>query len=537
MHKEEKFKYFQQYPRHLVPKYSPDNTCKHHRRYDDDPIERGWIASKNSYIYDSRHNTPCTVYYRPTRGEQCDCRQNYDGRAEFILNINNSKLFAYRFLLDIMHTTQETRYPLRSAFRSVNRSREEYGLELLKGYMYEHLRVAYNCYLRLLDLKFEDLYRCNQCKGDDKVIVMDAIMMGCRQDRMPVRDANCEATNTLALVEVDSIQQIPFIKDKASRTLLARYAGLTKGKYTEPAEMELPEFRRLLGYLSDRKYFQRVVNKAGRQCPTWLRKLAGELSRGSPTFGIIQLTGKHTKEAYEILKNMINGIIIDFGPQRVILEKFCPLLVDFIYSNIDKKLITDLLMEILNHMDITLHDLSTPEEHYYDTPKMYDENLEVFPNNPQTRGRAKYGADTRRRNTPRTCTKATGKHKTLSSGIFTFLCPHGVCVGFQLMDAPESPRTAFDLLVRRFGDKMPQLVLYDNSCHLQQYSMKREPRRFIHTRFLLDRMHDKNHVCTEGYSMDTYSADTNIEAINSQVCEQANAHLRRIATQLAYMNP
>ena len=68
-------------------------------------------------------------------------------------------------------------------------------------------------------------------------------------------------------------------------------------------------------------------------------------------------------------------------------------------------------MELLNHMDITLHDLSTPEERYYDTPKTYDEDLEVFPNNPQTRGRAKYGADRRRRNTQRTCTKATGKQK------------------------------------------------------------------------------------------------------------------------------
>jgi hypothetical protein len=63
--------------------------------------------------------------------------------------------------------------------------------------------------------------------------------------------------------------------------------------------------------------------------------------------------------------------------------------------------------------------------------------------------------------------------------------------------------------------------------------------RFQNTRFLVDRLHyRKGHVgCSTGYSMDAYTADSKIVQINSQANEQANASLRRLATQLTYMSP
>ncbi len=117
-------------------------------------------------------------------------------------------------------------------------------------------------------------------------------------------------------------------------------------------------------------------------------------------------------------------------------------------------------------------------------------------------------------------------------------CRHGICQGFQVMASVESPKTAFDILLRRFK-KMPRLLIYDNACHLHLYALKREPTRFRDTRFMVDRLHYRvGHVgCTVGYSMDTYAADKDIANINSQANEQANAALRRLATQLTYMGP
>jgi hypothetical protein len=106
------------------------------------------------------------------------------------------------------------------------------------------------------------------------------------------------------------------------------------------------------------------------------------------------------------------------------------------------------------------------------------------------------------------------------------------------MEHAESPKTAFEILVRRF-DRIPRLIIYDNACKLHLYCLKREPRRFQDTRFMVDRLHfRKGHVgCSLGYSMDSYECDETIAAINSQANEQANASLRRLSTQLTYMPP
>ena len=123
-------------------------------------------------------------------------------------------------------------------------------------------------------------------------------------------------------------------------------------------------------------------------------------------------------------------------------------------------------------------------------------------------------------------------------GLFTMFCEHGVCLGFQLMRSAESPQTAFDILVRRFRTT-PRVIVYDNACKLHVYALKREPRRFQNTRFLVDRLHyRRGHVgCSLGYSMDSYASDEYVSSINSQANEQANASLRRLATQLTYMAP
>ena len=106
------------------------------------------------------------------------------------------------------------------------------------------------------------------------------------------------------------------------------------------------------------------------------------------------------------------------------------------------------------------------------------------------------------------------------------------------MVEPESPRVPFEILMRRFKE-MPEQVVYDNCCHLHTYCLKREPVRFQHTQFRVDRFHfNKNHTsCSLGYSLDTYSADPIIASMNSSVCEQANKDLRRLSTSASCMSP
>ena len=76
------------------------------------------------------------------------------------------------------------------------------------------------------------------------------------------------------------------------------------------------------------------------------------------------------------------------------------------------------------------------------------------------------------------CHKYAAKHRTLTPGIFTLYCTHGVCCGFQVMLSHESP------ISTRF-ETPPTIIIYDNSCKLHQYILNRQPSHFKNTRFSL----------------------------------------------------
>ncbi len=133
------------------------------------------------------------------------------------------------------------------------------------------------------------------------------------------------------------------------------------------------------------------------------------------------------------------------------------------------------------------------------------------------------------------CRKLSHGHPTLSPGIFTLYCQHGVCYGFEVMESAESPKVPFRIFKTRFPTP-PERIVYDNACKLHQYSLNCEP-HFRSTKFLVDRFHWKGHVgCSRGYCLDAYSG-LDSRSLNSQVNEQANAGLQRIRGQLAYMTP
>lgn len=98
------------------------------------------------------------------------------------------------------------------------------------------------------------------------------------------------------------------------------------------------------------------------------------------------------------------------------------------------------------------------------------------------------------------------------------------------------------------------MIIYDNACNLHRYAMRRQPAFFANTRFAVDRMHFKGHKsCHMGYKLPDKGRrgdevalpllegegfkmpEVTMAKLNSQVAEQCNAKLRKIATQVAYM--
>ncbi len=161
------------------------------------------------------------------------------------------------------------------------------------------------------------------------------------------------------------------------------------------------------------------------------------------------------------------------------------------------------------------------------------QSLECFPAYPAVRGRANYESDKKHHNKETSCRKETMKHRSLTPGLFVVSCLHKKTLGYVFMDDFESPRTAFNVILSRFR-KAPRLIVYDNSCQLSTFCLKREPVFFQNTQFAIDRFHfTHNHKgCTDGFDLRQYKRYTKL---NSSLREQENRFLSRIATQIVYM--
>ena len=192
------------------------------------------------------------------------------------------------------------------------------------------------------------------------------------------------------------------------------------------------------------------------------------------------------------------------------------------------------LRELLAVSDSTFTITDTPDL----PPHPHPSPLSYFPCLPELRASPIYEADSvqSKKEDPDACRKTSYGHPTLSPGIFTLYCQHGVCYGFEVMARCESPRIPFEIFSTRFP-RPPRIIVYDNACKLHAYCLNREPRRFQGSMFAVDRFHWKGHIgCCSGYNLDLYK-DPQLRGLNTQVNEQANADLQKIRGQLAYMTP
>ena len=250
-------------------------------------------------------------------------------------------------------------------------------------------------------------------------------------------------------------------------------------------------------------------------------------------------------EVQEAILDVIDGITnIRASKSRShfqLIKRHAPIMADLLLTNtINGSLdanVANIARYILVHVNKTLVRHSIPQADQYGNPS--ESPYDYFPGFPVVLGNAVYAMDKNKSIDDIYCRKMSGSHPFLSPGIFTLFCRHRVCLGFSLMSSSESPRTAFNIFLQRFTNYLPQLrIFYDNCCNLHQFCLNREPARFSETIFLIDRLHYQDHTsCTEGYSTNSYNSDPHIKSINTQINEQANADLRRLTKQIAYMKP
>lgn len=125
------------------------------------------------------------------------------------------------------------------------------------------------------------------------------------------------------------------------------------------------------------------------------------------------------------------------------------------------------------------------------------------------------------------CTKNYQPAKTMGPGTIYFFCvEHQKCIGFIVLHKPESLRIITHTLLTRF-ETMPEIILYDNGCNLNEYILNRYPNEFKHTRILVDGFHFNSHVnCSPSYDSSALPEVT--KNLNTSLLEQKNSRFAKM---------
>lgn len=544
------------FPIDLIPPIlEGGQKCKHGNTWDlRDPKEQGWLLSDDVRIYKSLSSLSNVsegglirkLYFRPTIGS-CGCFKSYDGQEDLLLNLDNKHFFYYGFLYSYLHLMMEGKNPLAAFFRATQSNYST--LSTTSVCSYNIFRLAWNSFARLIDINWNCSFQCPECGPTPSTVICDGTFLGMRKDLIPSLLYNSEETHTKPISGTMLKDRI-YVVDSKTRKLLRVFSGIqvTKGikgkrKITYTGALSKQQYKELMKKLVKEvpilaSLIETLVEETNVYiAPDPYKQFFFELSLTSPVVGMFQIGGD--QKALHILKQICNNEIDIFDSsmknELSYLQKRAPLLCNFIFDlkqrngNLPIKalaVLDDIMKTIVN----TFMCCDTNKE-YSD---VVSNQLSFFPTLPTVHGKGKYKADGQQDKD--NCRKEGYRHPTLTPGIFTVYCPHGICYGFEAMTECESPKVPFAIFKTRFP-KAPDVIIYDNACNLHKYCLSREPDYFKNTRFLVDKFHWKCHIaCSEGYNMERYTACVDTQTINSQINEQANAGLKRLQSQLTYMN-
>jgi hypothetical protein len=125
------------------------------------------------------------------------------------------------------------------------------------------------------------------------------------------------------------------------------------------------------------------------------------------------------------------------------------------------------------------------------------------------------------------CSKKSFRGEDCAPGTVAFYCvEHQFCIGFVVLDEPESPRTIYEVLMTRFVN-LPELVIYDNGCNLSEYILNRLPFFARRMRIMVDNFHYSSHInCSPTF--DTHMHPAVSRKLNTALFEQKNSLIARL---------
>lgn len=539
---------------------------------DGDPVAQ-WITQKDAIVLGKSKSWRVDVYHRPCSNAACSGKKPYTGESEGIFNYSNKTLLCHELGLEYMTNMATGKRPF---FGFHHHLMKTYGFDKERCSPLVSNKTLTNALMSFLDHLDVDYKECATCpicetvKPEDRIYIFDGKCSGFRKDLMRhVEDhVYLEEDPHPPLGMSNDYTYFGSSKEEAAAGKAIREYAVSGNQRRDADADDFGEVLKLVKKankpeLCEVLRFMKADFGAEnvKHCPEPYIRFLRSVSTVYPTH---QLIGKDllvcdVEETSPLLVRVADGAVLN-PTDKVRLSKGFPSLYHLFGRRSEKwknripPAFKDLLKRLaviasLPYEQADTHSLSasmelTPGE----TPG--DVHLAFMPNHPVCRKLRDYGGKRKRQDddkpdedTYSSCSKQILKPRHFTPGMFIMCCPHGLCLGFELLTKFEGPLTLFRLLYRRMKVP-PAIVIYDNACALSRAFMKREPWYGSMLKAFLDRFHGiSNHVaCHEGFMLNSYPPDTKVlggkmlmKDINSSANEQFNSKLGNVTDQARHM--
>ena len=567
---------------HLIAKYDPDEECDAHGNIFEE--KENMLCCESSRIVIHHTKTVETgnmfVLYRRTVSQDnnfsCDCKRFYTGEDDRLLRVSSAKYriserervlhfvsyeFYFNFLAQLL-TGGET---MNSYIKS-----QKFMNELFFGCERspEHKKILHKgfeifCHALRLPEDSNYCYKCPQVleeaeKEDDftdniEYSIVDGLQMGCRMNNNKSNineDYFKEEVVENIVVKGVEAKDRTFINSQKVRSIIESLLF----KPEDPAALgnTVDTLNKMELDLNARSVLE-MLNRISAQykhLPPGYTLFLHELQLVTP-ISALMLPYSSNRALYEKLMNYLNNKM-DIFSSAEILEEFIdnfPIITECIKnileadnSQLNHFLPLDVSCILKNMIKLRFKFDKQSRQVAAQRTKpnigFAEPVADFFPNYPIHTMENLYKADSKLDDSgDDDCEKNFSGASSISGGIGTLSCNHKITKGFRAIKKGESPVIFCHSILRRLPEKVKahkRVVVYDFACKMHTVCLRRYPYRIRRFQFVIDRHHQTNHkACSQAYNISKYPK---MNEVNTQIAEQLNNTLRKLATVVAYSN-
>ena len=572
----------------LIPPYlGKDDKCELHGREYSPGMNVLWKESSQIEIHHTKiveSNNDILVLYRPTvteggdGGEGCNCKKFYTGEGEKLLRVSSASFvqsqksrakqiqfvsyeLLFRFLGDLLTGGEK----LDSFIKSNNFMNEIFfGFEK-KSLNPKILQKAFEIFIHALQFpdKSNFCFQCPQELEDDGIeddyndveySIVDGIQMGCQTNEIKgqlPKEIFEEDTAGEDLVEGVEVKNRTCLNSKSKRDAISDLMSNLENRNMIKRTIKVLESTTQDDMTV--KIISLLKRLAGR-CkilPVGYRRLFDELKLDTPISALLT-TYTSDRKLYSLFYKYLKKEVYFFDDAKKV-EDFMnsfPVILSIMQdileeendgSVLKKPYLPDDVCDIFKEMiklrgkfdrlskSVAVARKAPPQDFRQPAADFFpDYDIHTMNN--------LYKADAKNdKDEEEDCRKEFEKSAGISGGIGTVTCSHNITKGFRLIERGESPQLFLHSILRRLPIKVKakkRVIVYDFACKMHKYALRRFPYRIRRFQFVIDRHHQVNHTsCSQSYNMSKYPFMNNI---NSQLAEQLNNSLRKLATVSAY---